>query len=97
MNMRPSKWLLYSPVVVLPFVAAISLSTGSTLEDISGRATLSLAAVGADWSKITFDGRDVTLSGDAPSAAALDAALKAIAGTPGVRVVSNNARLVESP
>ena len=95
--MRPSKWLLYSPVVLLPFVAAFSLSAPSTLEDISGRATLSLAAVGADWAKVSFDGRDATLSGDAPGAAALDAAVKAVSGTRGVRVVSNTARVVEPP
>ena len=95
MKMRPSKWLLYSPVVVLPFVAAFAVSTKSTLEDVADRATLNLAAQGAQWSKLTFDGRDASLAGDAPDAEALDAAVKAVTGTRGVRTVHNIGRVVE--
>ena len=45
----------------------------------------------------SFNGRDATLSGDAPSQQAIDTALEALAGVYGVRTVFSNARVVAPP
>ncbi len=92
---RPGKWLLWAPpMVALTTLAAHMLNTGSLRKDISARTTEQLFAVGANWAAPTFDGRDVTLTGDAPSQQAIDSAVKAVAGTYGVRTVTTGARIV---
>ena len=92
---RPGKWLLWAPpMVVLTALPAYILNTGPLNRDISGRVTGQLFAVGANWAVPSFDGRDVTLSGDAPSQKAMDSAMQALAGVYGVRTVANGARVV---
>lgn len=92
---RPGKWLLWAlPMVALPILAAIWLNTSSLMRDISTRSTEQLFAIGANWAVPTFDGRDVTLGGDAPSQQAMDSAVNALAGVYGVRTVNNRARVV---
>lgn len=87
---RPSKWFLLAPVFAgLPWLAASWLSSGAAVNDVQTRAAAALGAVGAPWATVNMDGRDVILSGDAPSQDALDAAVKAVAGTYGVRTVAN--------
>ncbi len=91
----PGKWLLLAlPMVFLPTLAAFWLNTGSLFREISARTTERLFAIGANWAVPSFDGRDVTLGGDAPSQEAIDRALSAISGVYGVRTVSNGARVV---
>ena len=92
---RPGKWLLWAlPMVALPTLAAVWLNTSSLIRDISARSTEQLFAIGANWAVPTFDGRDVTLGGDAPSQQAIDTAVDALAGVYGVRTVTNGARVV---
>jgi outer membrane protein OmpA-like peptidoglycan-associated protein len=92
---RPGKWLLWAPpMVALTTLAAHVLNSGTLYKDISARTTEHLFAVGANWAVPTFDGRDVTLNGDAPSQQAIDSAVKAVAGTYGVRTVTSGARVV---
>ena len=92
---RPAKWLLWAPpMVVLTSLAAHLLNSGALNRDISARAADQLAAIGADWAKPTFDGRDAILGGDAPSQEAIDRAVKALAGVYGVRTVTTGARIV---
>ncbi|CAN0425768.1 unnamed protein product, partial [Phaeothamnion confervicola] len=64
------------------------------MRDISTRSTEQLFAIGANWAVPTFDGRDITLGGDAPSQQAMDSAVNAVAGVYGVRTVTNRARVV---
>ena len=92
---RPAKWLLWAPpMVVLTSLAAHLLNSGALNRDISTRAVDQLGAIGADWAKPKFDGRDAILGGDAPSQEAIDSAVKALAGVYGVRTVSTGARIV---
>ena len=92
---RPGKWLLWAPpMVALTSLAAHVLNSGALHKDISARTAEQLFAVGANWAVATFDGRDVTLIGDAPSQQAIDSAVKAVAGTYGVRTVTTGARIV---
>ncbi len=92
---RPGKWLLWAlPMVALPTLAAVWLNTSSLMRDISTRSTEQLFAIGANWVVVAFDGRDVTLGGDAPSQQAMDSAVNALAGVYGVRIVTNRARVV---
>ena len=57
MTFRPRKWLLYAPVAILPFLAALVLNGSAVLEDVAVRAQNSLFAAKADWAKLTFDAR----------------------------------------
>ncbi len=94
---RPGKWLLWAlPMVALPTLAAVWLNTGSLFRDISARSTEQLFAIGANWAVTTFDGRDVSLGGDAPNQQAIDSAVNALSGVYGVRTVINGARLVKA-
>ena len=88
---RPSKWLLWLPVFAgLPFLAASWLSAGPAVADLQTRAAGALAAAGAPWATLNVDGRDAILTGDAPTQDALDAAVKAVADTWGIRRVESN-------
>jgi outer membrane protein OmpA-like peptidoglycan-associated protein len=92
---RPWKWLLWAlPMVALPTLAAVWLNTSSLFRDISARSTERLFAIGANWAVPLFDGRDVTLGGDAPNQEAIDKALDALSGVYGIRTVNNGARVV---
>ena len=92
---RPGKWLLWAPpMVVMTTLAAHMLNTGALTRDISARTTEQLFAIGANWAAASLNGRDVTLTGDAPSQQAIDSAVKALAGTYGVRTVATRARIV---
>ena len=92
---RPGKWLLLAfPMIFLPTLAAFWLNTGSLFREVSARTTEQLFAIGANWAVPSFDGRDVTLGGDAPNQEAIDRALEALSGVYGVRTVANGARIV---
>lgn len=92
---RPGKWLIFAfPMIFLPTLAAFWLNTGSLFRDISARTTEELFAIGANWAVPSFDGRDVTLGGDAPNQEAIDKVLEALSGVYGVRTVTNGARIV---
>ena len=92
---RPGKWLLWAPpMVVMTTLAAHMLNTGALTRDISARTTEQLFAIGANWAAASLNGRDVTLTGDAPSQQAIDSAVKALAGTYGVRTVAKRTRIV---
>ncbi|HMT13705.1 MAG TPA: BON domain-containing protein, partial [Aestuariivirga sp.] len=87
---RPSKWALLAPIFAgLPFVAASWLTSGPAINDVQNRAAGALAAAGAPWAAVNMDGRDAILTGNAPGQDAIDAAVKAVAGTWGVRTVAN--------
>ena len=92
---RPGKLLLWAlPMVALPTLAAFWLNNSALIREISARSTEQLFAIGANWAIPTFNVRDVTLSGDAPSQQAIDTAMDALAGVYGVRTVTSNARVV---
>jgi hypothetical protein len=92
MSLRPKKWVLYSPIAVLPFMAALFLQGKALQDDIATRARAALAATGASWAQIEVRGRDVAIKGDSPDGKALEAAIAALMATDGVRLVINQAR-----
>lgn len=84
---RPARWLAWAPLAVLPLLAAWQLNSDSLERRLTASSESALAAVGADWAKADFEGRDAILSGEAPDDGAAAAAVKAVAGTWGVRRV----------
>jgi large repetitive protein len=90
---QPSKWIKWAPVMAgLPFLAGGWLQTGDLVSDVTARAQ----AAAGDWAKVETDGRDVKLSGNVTGQVALDAAVKAVADTYGVRTVDvTNVKIVE--
>lgn len=91
---QPLKWIKWAPVMAgLPFLAGGWLQTDGLQKDITARA---LAAAG-DWAKVEFDGRDATVSGQVTGQAALDAAVKAVADTYGVRTVDVSGVKIVAP
>ena len=94
MALRPSKWIKYAPVAALPLLAAWALNTNSMQQDVLSRSAEGLKAAGAEWAKVALDGRDATLSGDSLTQASIDAAVKSVAGTYGVRRVEVRAKVL---
>jgi outer membrane protein OmpA-like peptidoglycan-associated protein len=87
MDMRFGSWLKWAPLTAAPLLAAAWLNTDSLEKKLADRAAEALKGAGAEWAALTLDGRDAVLSGEGPSAEAIDAAAKAVAGTRGIRVV----------
>lgn len=87
MRCNPRKWLLWAPLALLPFLAAFWLNSGGIERKLADAASANLAAAKADWAKLSFNGRDALLEGNAPGRSAIDAAVQAVAGTEGVRRV----------
>jgi OmpA-OmpF porin, OOP family len=81
------------PLAVLWALAAWT-STLPLEAELSGRSTASLKDVLLDKSRITVDGRDVTLAADAFSEEGRRNAVAAIETVPGVRLVNDETRLV---
>lgn len=96
---RPSKWVPWAILGAgLPWLAATMLNTDGLKADVVTRAMTALSAnESTTWALLDTDGRDATLSGTAPSQAAVDAAVAAVAGTYGVRTVANAVQIVEPP
>jgi outer membrane protein OmpA-like peptidoglycan-associated protein len=97
MPFRPMKWVLYSPIAVLPFLASVVLEGRSMQARLASEAEAGLNEAEAVWAKAVVNGRDLTLSGDAPSNEQLDRAVAAVTGLYGIRRVDVAARVVELP
>ncbi|MDK9698448.1 MAG: OmpA family protein [Siculibacillus sp.] len=70
------------------------VSFGPVADDVSGRASAQLKSEGHGWASVAIDGRDVTLTGVAPSEAALQLAIDSADRVFGVRVVEAKATVV---
>ncbi len=94
---RPTKWAPWALLGAgLPLLASYVIGTGSLTQDIRSRTGQALSAnEQTAWAKIENNGRDYLISGTAPSQEALDLAIKTVAGTYGVRTVSNTVQIVE--
>jgi outer membrane protein OmpA-like peptidoglycan-associated protein len=81
------RWVLWSPLALLPFFGAWTFGTDGLTTRIGAAAGDQLKAAGADWAQVAFNGRDAKITGAAPSDEAIAAAVQAVAGTYGVRRV----------
>ncbi len=91
MRCRPTKWIL--PAILgagLPFLGAWFWNGASLDTKLAEGVSTNLASVGADWAKVSFDGRDAVLAGEGPSDEALAAASQSVSGTYGVRRVDSS-------
>jgi outer membrane protein OmpA-like peptidoglycan-associated protein/osmotically-inducible protein OsmY len=70
-------------------LAAFVLESGPIERDLTTRIAARLAADGATWAAVTVRGRDVVVSGTAPSTEAVRAALAAVADITGVGDVAD--------
>ena len=96
---RPSKWVLpafFGAGLPLLAAAVYEASSHKMTDAIAGRAASALSADEATaWAKVESNGRDFVLQGTAPSQEAVDKAVAAVAGTFGVRTLSQNIQIVE--
>jgi outer membrane protein OmpA-like peptidoglycan-associated protein len=98
MKCNPRKWLLWAPLAALPLLAAYWLNSDRLERRLTQASGANLATIKADWAKLSFDGRDALLEGNAPGRKAIDDAVKAVAGTAGVRRVdATPAKVVLAP
>lgn len=81
-------------IVAIVSALAVFLSDDVIRADLSDRSVSGLSERGADWANITFEGRDATLTGDAPTPAAQTEAAEFVRGLHGVRVVENRTDLI---
>ena len=91
---RPWRW--FWGIVPLALIALLALyfKPAPMEADLSARTAGDLAAAGYDWPEISFDGRDLTLGGTAPSEEAQSAARSLAARTWGVRTVNDISSLL---
>lgn len=78
---------------VLLFLKTCYLRSGPIEADLTVRSTEALQVAGHDWAAVSLDGRDLTLSGEAPSEDARAQALALVEGVRGVRVASDTATI----
>lgn len=98
MKCNPHKWLYWLPLAAVPFLAALWLNSAPIERKLTEAAGASLANLNADWAKLSIDGRDARLEGNAPGLRAIEEAAKAVAGIEGVRRVDvSPAKVVLAP
>ena len=71
----------------LPLLGALWLDSKGIEGKLADTVKDSLSTEKADWAKVTINGRDAHIEGDAPGRIAIDQAVKAVARTLGVRRV----------
>ena len=65
MRCNPGKWLLWAPVALLPLLGALWISRPSVEQQLADAAKANLSQVKADWAKVSVEGRDALIEGDA--------------------------------
>ncbi len=96
MKCNPLRWLLgILPILLLAGVAVFS-ERARIEKDLAERTQQTLNASGLGWASATFDGRDGVLSGLAPEEAEPGRAADTATRTFGVRIVRNDARLIDA-
>ena len=99
MKCRPGKWLLWSPLLVgLPLLCAGYLYSGIVQQSVRDHAQAALDKSGnGGWAKLQADGRDISITGDAPNQEAINAAVAAVANAYGVRAIAKNSIALMPP
>jgi outer membrane protein OmpA-like peptidoglycan-associated protein len=86
-----SSTMLIASLTALTLFVVVGIRRQAPLieQDIRERATAAFADADLDWAQLVVDGRDLTVFGVAPSAAARSAAYGIAAGLEGVRLARN--------
>ncbi|MGL4289315.1 MAG: BON domain-containing protein [Phreatobacter sp.] len=87
-------WVWGLPPLALLIVLAISFGETPVTADIAKRVSGQLASQGFDWAKVETIGRDIRLTGQAPSADARARAVTAIGQVAGSRLVDNATSII---
>jgi outer membrane protein OmpA-like peptidoglycan-associated protein len=91
---RPGTLVVASLTALTLFIGLGARRQAPLIEqDIRERATAAFTEAGYDWAQLMIDGRDITLAGVAPSAAARSAAYHVAAHLEGVRLARNRTTL----
>lgn len=86
---QPRKWWFgLIPLAILFLVAGLWRQAGIEA-DLIARGNAGLSAAGHAWAKLSSDGRDATVTGEAPSPEARGAARAAADAMPGIRRVAD--------
>lgn len=89
------KWLVSSSLVGAGMTLVTGfLQFGPIAADVSGRTAAHLKTLGYDWVKVAIDGRDVTLTGTAPTPESRATAVTGADSVFGVRVVADQTQLL---
>ena len=89
MRWRPLRWLLGLPFLLLLGALALFGMLSHVQDDLRVRAMQSLQGAGFEWPQIDLSGRDVRLTGEATTEQEQQAALDAVRGTWGVRIIND--------
>src|SRR5579864_982130 len=89
-----SKWWPGTIPLAILWALAAWISTPPLEAELGSRSTAALKDVLLDKSKVSVDGRDVTLAADAFSEEGRRSAVAAIEAVPGVRLINDETRLI---
>lgn len=84
-------WLLGLASFVVLGWGALTLGAPAIETDLSGRAIQNLSEEGQGWARVTVEGRDLFLAGEAPTPVRHALALAALARVPGLRLIHDRA------
>ncbi|MGL5446222.1 MAG: OmpA family protein [Rhabdaerophilum sp.] len=86
---QPKKWFLGLIPVAGLLLAAGLMRQGGVEADLTGKGSAQLAASGFSWAKVTMEGRDAVLIGEAPEPELRARAIAAADGVSGIRIVND--------
>ena len=92
------RWIFPWAIVPLALgAAALIFNTDSLESQLAAEADTRLKAAGVDWASVSLDGRDATLSGEAPTQEAAAAAAGLVKDTYGIRRVAAQGVTIAAP
>lgn len=88
------KWVVPGLATVLGGTTlCLAMTSTDIVNDLAARSAAAMAAADYDWAELSFDARDVTLSGTTTDQALLDAAIARLSNLDGIRSVTSEVAL----
>lgn len=92
------RWIFPWAIIPLALGAgALIFNTDSLEKQLTAEADARLKSAGAEWAAVSLDGRDATISGEAPSQEAASAAAGVVKDTYGIRRVTAQGVTIAAP